>query len=165
MKRKEIEQIADRVVQESPELVGAFHAAVKEEQEEAHEPDGRSRVQLRRDPVWLRPFQFTPGKSGNPSGRRPAKTISSALKNRLQEVDPESGKSCAELISDALARSAMSGNVFAAREIRETTEGLLSQKLELTGHIQVQQQLTTASTEELEQIIATYLAQKNELRS
>lgn len=166
MKREDIEGMADRLIENSPELVDAFHEAAIEEQQETKAPDGRSQVQLRRDPVWLEPYKFKPGQCGNPAGRPPTvKKISQGLINRLKEIEPESGKSYAELIAIALIRKALNGDVFAAREIRETTEGLLSQRLEITGQVQLQQQIAKASNDELEQIIATYVARKQELPS
>jgi Family of unknown function (DUF5681) len=72
------------------------------------------------------------GQSGNPSGRPKSKTLSDAYKNRLKELvpnDPE-GRSWAELIAEAQIRDAVRGNVQAAREIADRTEGRARQSIE-----------------------------------
>lgn len=72
------------------------------------------------------------GQSGNPSGRPKSKTLSNAYRNKLEEVvpnDPE-GRTWAELIAEAQVRDAVRGNVQAAREIADRTEGRARQSIE-----------------------------------
>src|ERR1700683_546374 len=72
------------------------------------------------------------GQSGNPSGRPKSKTLSDAYRNKLEEPvpnDPE-GRTWAELIAEAQVRDAVRGNVQAAREIADRTEGRARQAIE-----------------------------------
>lgn len=72
------------------------------------------------------------GQSGNLSGRPKSKTLSNAYKNKLEEAvpnDPE-GRTWAELIAEAQVRDAVRGNVQAAREIADRTEGKPRQAIE-----------------------------------
>jgi hypothetical protein len=72
------------------------------------------------------------GQSGNLSGRPKSKTLSTAYKNKLEEAvpnDPE-GRTWAELIAEAQVRDAVRGNVQAAREIADRTEGRPRQAIE-----------------------------------
>jgi hypothetical protein len=72
------------------------------------------------------------GQSGNPSGRPKSKTLSDAFKNKLEELVPDDleGRTWAELIAVALVRDAVRGNVQAAREIADRTEGRARQAIE-----------------------------------
>lgn len=72
------------------------------------------------------------GQSGNPSGRPKSRTLSDAYKYKLEEPvpnDPE-GRTWAELIAEAQVRDAVRGNVQAAREIADRTEGRPRQAIE-----------------------------------
>lgn len=69
----------------------------------------------------LKPHQFKPGQSGNPGGR--PKGLSAAYKLRLDEVEPKTGKTYAELIAIAVTAEAMKGKIEAAKELRQATEG------------------------------------------
>lgn len=78
------------------------------------------------------PYRWKKGKSGNPSGRPKSKTLSDAYKYKLEEPvpnDPE-GRTWAELIAEAQVRDAVRGNVQAAREIADRTEGRARQAIE-----------------------------------
>ena len=86
--------------------------------------------------------RFRPGESGNPSGGRPKdenRLLSKALKVQLANRAPDKvakalslprGASWSQCISMVLIRSAVRGDLAAAREIREATEGVRS-RLEL----------------------------------
>src|SRR5271168_4212991 len=72
------------------------------------------------------------GQSGNPGGRPRSKTLSDAYRLKLEEPvpnDPE-GRTWAELIAEAQVRDAVRGNVQAAREIADRTEGKARQAIE-----------------------------------
>lgn len=72
------------------------------------------------------------GQSGNPSGRPKSKMLSDAYRSKLEESvpnDPE-GRTWAELIAEAQVRDAVRGNVQAAREIADRTEGRARQAIE-----------------------------------
>jgi hypothetical protein len=77
------------------------------------------------------PYRWKKGLSGNPSGRPKSKTLSVAYRNKLEEPvpnDPE-GRTWAELIAEDRVRDAVRGNVQAAREIEDRTEGRARQAL------------------------------------
>ncbi|MFZ0735630.1 MAG: DUF5681 domain-containing protein [Candidatus Acidiferrales bacterium] len=78
------------------------------------------------------PHRFKKGQSGNPSGRPKSKTLSDAYKNKLEEPVPNDseGRTWAELIAEAQVRYAVRGNVQAAREIADRTEGRARQAIE-----------------------------------
>jgi hypothetical protein len=79
-----------------------------------------------------KPHRWKKGQSGNPSGRPKSKTLSEAYRKKLEEPvpnDPE-GRTWAELIAEAQVRDAVRGNVQAAREIADRTEGRARQAFE-----------------------------------
>ncbi len=79
-----------------------------------------------------KPDRWKKGQSGNPSGRPKSKTLSDAYRNKLEELvpnDPEK-RTWAELIAEAQVRDAVRGNVQAAREIADRTEGKPRQAIE-----------------------------------
>jgi hypothetical protein len=79
-----------------------------------------------------KPYRWKKGQSGNPSGRPKSKTLSDAYRNKLEEPvpnDPEK-RTWAELIAEAQVRDAVRGNVQAAREIADRTEGRARQAIE-----------------------------------
>ena len=70
----------------------------------------------------LKPFQ--PGQSGNPKGRPKSITLSEALRQQLaQQIPGKSEQTYAEKIALMLCKEAAKGNVGAAREIADRTEG------------------------------------------
>ena len=80
------------------------------------------------------PHRFKPGQSGNPAGQSKKAVLSEAYLNVLTEQMPkklsdyiaqriDEGVSVAEIISWAMAREIMGGNVAAATEMRKATEG------------------------------------------
>lgn len=70
----------------------------------------------------LKPFQWKPGQSGNPGGRV-KNPLSNAYRLRLEEIEPKTGKTYAQLIAIAVASEAMKGKIEAAKELRQATEG------------------------------------------
>src|ERR1700677_586006 len=79
----------------------------------------------------LRP-PWKPGQSGNPSGRPKKRPLSSAYIEFAERRLPErlrrslglpEGATYTDALAEALFRSALNGNVPAARELREATEG------------------------------------------
>jgi hypothetical protein len=79
-----------------------------------------------------KPHRWKKGQSGNPSGRPKSKTLSDAYKNKLEELVPNDaeGRTWAELIAEGQVRDAVRGNVQAAREIADRTEGRARQAIE-----------------------------------
>jgi hypothetical protein len=82
-----------------------------------------------------KPHRFVKGRSGNLSGRPKYKCLSDAYKFQLEQPvpgDPE-GRTWGELLAEGMIRAAVKGNVHAAREIAERTEGKARQHVELVG--------------------------------
>ncbi len=150
--QESIEAIASRTINDD-QLVQTFHDQARSERDQAQS----RRVHLKPYPTWLANTQWKPGQSGNPSGRPRLVKISTAVQNRLREIEPESGKTYAELIAIALVNKAVRGDVAAARELREVTEGMLTQKLEVSGEFHHNLEIENASEEELDGIIQSYL--------
>jgi hypothetical protein len=75
---------------------------------------------------------FKPGESGNPKGRPKSITLSEDLRAQLGQVMPgEDEKTYAEKIALVLCDEATKGNVGAAREIADRTEGKPRQSLDV----------------------------------
>lgn len=72
------------------------------------------------------PWRFKPGESGNPSGRPAAVGQSYAA---WLAIVCEDGRTNAEHVADEVGRLALSGNLKAAAELREATEGKAVQPL------------------------------------
>ncbi len=76
--------------------------------------------------------QFPPGVSGNPSGRPKLTKLTEALRKQLTELNPDATEETnAEAIARVLIREAKTGNVQAAREIADRTEGRPKQAIDL----------------------------------
>jgi hypothetical protein len=78
-------------------------------------------------------FAFKHGRSGNPKGRPKSAMLSDALRRMLVEAcpqDPE--RTWAEVIADQLIAKAAAGDVSAAKEIADRTEGKARQHLTLS---------------------------------
>jgi hypothetical protein len=76
--------------------------------------------------------RFPKGETGNPSGRPKLTRLTEALREQLAEEMPNaSERTVAEAIARALIREAISGNVQAAREIGDRTEGKPKQSIDL----------------------------------
>jgi hypothetical protein len=67
--------------------------------------------------------RFQPGESGNPGGRPKLRLLSRAAREQLAEVNPETGLTGAEEVVAAMMKEARKGNIWAAKELREWTEG------------------------------------------
>jgi len=76
--------------------------------------------------------QFPKGVSGNPQGRPKLTRLTDALREQLAEINPNAPEeTIAEQIARALIREAKDGNVQAAREIGNRTEGRPKQAIDL----------------------------------
>jgi hypothetical protein len=71
------------------------------------------------------PTAFKPGQSGNPAGRPKSITLSEALRLELAKVLPNDTqeRTFAEVIAQSLVLAAATGNILAAKEIADRTEG------------------------------------------
>ncbi len=78
------------------------------------------------------PTAFKPGQSGNPAGRPKSITLSEAIRLQLvKTVSEGSDVTFAEAIAQVLCVAAVRGNVNAAREIADRTEGKPKQSVDL----------------------------------
>ncbi len=78
----------------------------------------------------LKPFK--PGQSGNPAGRPKSITLSEAIRLQLaKKVSDGSDYTYAEAIAQVLCVAAVRGNVNAAREIADRTEGKPRQSVDV----------------------------------
>jgi hypothetical protein len=76
--------------------------------------------------------RFKKGETGNPSGRPKLTKLTEALREQLTEEMPSAPeRTVAEAIARALIREALSGNVQAAREIADRTEGKPKQSIDV----------------------------------
>jgi hypothetical protein len=100
---------------------------------------------------------------GKSTGRPRTGLISRAYRRMLQKFDPDDpeGKTYAEGIAMAMIKAAMRGDVAAAKEIREVTEGKVPQRVEVefSGGVTVDHILSEATDAELDAIIGTYVAE------
>lgn len=80
------------------------------------------------NPDNIKPFQFKPGKSGNPGGRPKKQPLTEALEELL-EADPK----VARQIALAMCRAARKGNVKAFNSVADRVEGKVKQVVALTG--------------------------------
>ncbi len=76
--------------------------------------------------------RFKPGASGNPNGRPKLTILSEALRAQLACVAPDADeRTYAEIIAEKLCTEATAGNVAAAREIADRTEGKARQQVDV----------------------------------
>jgi hypothetical protein len=76
--------------------------------------------------------RFKPGASGNPHGRPRLTVLSEALRAELAEQMPgASERTVAEALAAALVAAALNGDVAAAREIADRTEGKPKQAIDI----------------------------------
>ncbi len=83
------------------------------------------------------PYRFKPGRSGNPGGRPKTKLLTQAYRELLEQVDPKTGKTVAQLIAENIIekalRGALKGDLAAVKEITDRTEGKVVQPLSHSG--------------------------------
>ncbi len=76
--------------------------------------------------------RFQKGETGNPTGRPRATLLSEALRAQLAETLPAANEyTVAEAVARSLIREALKGDVSAAREIADRTEGRAKQSVDL----------------------------------
>lgn len=81
---------------------------------------------------------WKPGQSGNPAGRPKTITLSEAYRNALAQPMPKDkkGRTIAEVIAEKVClEAAFTGNVQAAREIADRTEGKPKQAVDLNANV------------------------------
>lgn len=81
----------------------------------------------------LKPFQ--PGQSGNPAGRPRSALLSDAIRRLLPQPYPDDphGRTYADKIAETLCNEAAAGNVQAAKEVADRTEGKAKQTITLSS--------------------------------
>jgi len=80
------------------------------------------------------PNGFQPGQSGNPAGRPKSITLSEAIRLQLAQTFGED-RTYAEEIALVLCVAAIKGNVNAAREIADRTEGKPKQAIDVDMNV------------------------------
>ena len=120
---------------------------------------GNSQENSRSRAEHLKPHQFRPGVSGNPSGR-PRKLVTEALNELLSEKVPrdKQSRTKARKLADVLFARAMRGDVRAAVEIIDRTEGKATQGHEFSGPQGGSIPIEYKSPEENESALASLLA-------
>jgi hypothetical protein len=92
------------------------------------------------------PTAFKPGQSGNPAGRPKSITLSEAFRRQLSQPvlnDPH-GRTYAELIAARVCVAAANGDVAAAREIADRTEGKPKQAIDVDMSVSDWRQVAAA---------------------
>lgn len=98
------------------------------------------------NPITAHLTPFPPGVSGNPAGRPRKRQQSEAYEEWLREpltaeriaklrvdgIKMKAGATNADVVALAMGNQAIRGNVNAARELREATEGKATQRVELS---------------------------------
>lgn len=89
---------------------------------------------------------FKPGQSGNPKGRSAASILSDAMRRLLAESYPgdKHGRTWAEVIAFALVDAAAKGDVRAAKEIADRTEGKPRRHITLTYDLREKLEMSVA---------------------
>lgn len=96
----------------------------------------------------LKPFK--PGQSGNPGGRPKGTSITTILNRKLDELDPDDGKSRAEKVAEVIVREALAGDYRFVDMLLNRTEGKIADKVLNLTPADVKQM----PTEELEAIVS-----------
>src|SRR5262245_17876992 len=77
--------------------------------------------------------QFAPGVSGNPNGRPKSRTLSEAYRALLKQPLPnDPTRTVADAVAAAIVKNAVAGDVSAAREVADRTEGKARQSIDLS---------------------------------
>ncbi len=92
----------------------------------------------------LKPFQK--GVSGNPNGRPKSLTLSEAFRRQLSQPVPgdEQGRTFAEVIALRVCVAAAQGDISAAREIADRTEGKPRQSVDVDMSVSDWRQMAAA---------------------
>jgi hypothetical protein len=99
--------------------------------ESATEKQRKSSETRKRSLANLKPFEK--GQSGNPAGRPKSITLSEAYRRQLSQPFPDDsqGRTYAEVIAERACLAASGGDVGAAREIADRTEGKPKQAIDV----------------------------------
>jgi len=89
-------------------------------------------AQIRRTDQLV-PTQFKAGQSGNPGGRPKKTRLSDATREWLEDIDPKTGKTNAQIVAAAQGNMAKKVNTAAYNAIADCTEGKARQAVEVSG--------------------------------
>lgn len=102
------------------------------------------------------PYAFKPGQSGNPAGRPKSRTLSEAYRALLsQPLKDDPTRTVADVVAAAMVQNAFAGDVAAAKELADRTEGKAKQGIDLTVGERVSGPLELA----IERLIKTGLSE------
>jgi hypothetical protein len=92
------------------------------------------------------PNGFKPGQSGNPAGRPKSITLSESFRRQLSQVVPNDphGRTFAEVIALRVCVAAAQGDVSAARELGDRTEGKARQAIDVDMSVSDWRQVAAA---------------------
>jgi hypothetical protein len=100
----------------------------------------------------LKPFK--PGQSGNPAGRPKKALLSDALRRQLAITAPGMPeRTQAEAIASALISEAIAGNIAAAREICDRTEGRPMQSIGVDLDVRDWRQMAQSNGLEIDDVL------------
>lgn len=105
--------------------------------------------------------KFQPGKSGNPGGRPRVKLLSQAYKEALGKLDPRSRQETSRLIATALVRKARKGDVKAAIELADRTEGKAQQHVEVESNSSVLFMSDRELDQRIDELLRKWKAEKS----
>jgi len=78
-------------------------------------------------------YAWKSGQSGNPAGRPKSRTLSEAYREALRQPLPgDPSRTYADAVAETLCRDAVAGNVIAAKELADRTEGRPRQAIEIS---------------------------------
>jgi uncharacterized protein DUF5681 len=102
------------------------------------------------------PYAFKPGQSGNPAGRPKSRPLSEAYRALLsQPLKDDPTRTVADVVAAAMVQNAFAGDVAAAKELADRTEGKAKQGIDLTVGERVSGPLELA----IERLIKTGLSE------
>jgi hypothetical protein len=102
------------------------------------------------------PYAFKPGQSGNPAGRPKSRTLSEAYRELLrQPLRDDPTRTVADVVAAAMVQNAFAGDVAAAKELADRTQGKAKQGIDLTVGERVSGPLELA----IERLIKTGLSE------
>jgi len=83
----------------------------------------------------LTPHNFKPGQSGNPGGRPKKTLLSDASREWLEQIDPKTGKTNAQLAAEMVGKKLLEGSAEHYRSMGDRTEGKPPQAITIGGSL------------------------------
>jgi hypothetical protein len=103
------------------------------------------------------PYAFKPGQSGNPAGRPKSRTLSEAYRALLSQPLPDDPtRTLADVVAAAMVQNAIAGDVAAAKELADRTEGKARQSIALS----VDDRMKSVIESGVAQLVATGLTEE-----